>query len=45
MQSKKEEMAAIPEQMTRWVMENLGAILKQCLRNGERHLSDAFYKT
>ena len=39
-QSIKEEIAAIPEQMTRRVMENLGVRLKQCLKNGGRHLSD-----
>jgi len=33
-QSIKEEIVAIPEQMTRRVMENLGVRLKQCLRNG-----------
>jgi hypothetical protein len=37
-QSIKEGMAAIPEQMTRRVMENLGVRLKECLRNGGRHL-------
>ena len=44
-QSIKEEIAAIPEQMTRRVMENLGVRLKQCLRNGGRHLSDVLFKT
>jgi len=44
-QSKKEEIVAIPEQMTHRVMENLGVRLKQCLRNGGRHLSDVLYKT
>ncbi|GFG34291.1 hypothetical protein Cfor_07086, partial [Coptotermes formosanus] len=29
----KEEIAAIPEQMTRRVMENFRARLEQCLRN------------
>ena len=43
--SIKEEIAAIPEQMTCWVMENLGVRLKQCLRNGGRHLSDVLCKT
>ena len=28
-QSRKEEIAAIPKQITRWVMENLGVRLKQ----------------
>jgi len=41
-QSRKEEIA---EQMTRRVMENLGVRLKQCLRNGGRHLSDVLFKT
>jgi len=44
-QSIKEEIAAIPEQMTRRVMENLGVRLKQCLRNDGRHLSDVLFKT
>jgi len=44
-QSIKEETAVIPEQMTRRVMENLGVSLKQCLRNGGRHLSDVLFKT
>jgi len=44
-QSIKEEIAAIPEQMTRRVMENLGIRLKQCLRNDGRHLSDVLFKT
>ena len=45
MQSIQEEIAAIREQMTRRVMENLGVRLKQCLRNGGRHLSDVIFKT
>ena len=44
-QSIKEKIAAIPEQMTRRVMENLGVRLEQCLRNGGRHLSDILFKT
>ena len=44
-QNAKEEIAAIPEQMTRRVLENLGVRLKQCLRNGGRHLSDVLFKT
>jgi hypothetical protein len=44
-QSIKEEIAVIPEQMTRRVMENLGVRLKQCLRSGGRHLSDILFKT
>jgi len=44
-QSIKEEIAAIPEQMTRRVMENIAVRLKQCLRNGGRHLSDVLFKT
>ena len=39
-QNIKEEIAAIPEQMTRRVMGNLGVRLKQCLRNG-----DVLFKT
>ena len=44
-QSIKEEITAIPEQMTHQMMENLGVRLKQCLRNGGRHLSDILFKT
>jgi len=44
-QSISEEIAAIPEQMTRRVIENLEVRLKQCLRNGGRHLSDALSET
>ena len=44
-QSIKEEIASIPEQMTRRVMENGGVRLKQCLRKGGRHLSDVLFKT
>jgi len=43
--SIKEEIAAIPEQMTRRVMENFGVRLKQCLRNGGRRMNDILYKT
>ena len=43
-QSVKAENAAISEQMTGPVMENLGERLKQCLRNGGRHLSDVLFK-
>ena len=44
-QSVKEETAAIPEQMTCRVMENLGVRLKQSLRKEGRHLSDVLFKT
>jgi hypothetical protein len=44
-QSIKEEIVVIPEQMIRLVMENLGVRLKQCLRDGGRHLSDVLFKT
>ena len=43
--STKEEIAAIPDQMTLRVMENLGVRLKECLRSGGRHLSDVLFKT
>jgi len=43
-QSIKDENAAIPEQMTRRVVENLGVRLKHCLRKGGRHLSDVLFK-
>ena len=44
-QSIKEEIAAIPEQMTRRVVENLGVRIEQCLRSGGRHVSDVLLKT
>ena len=44
-QSIKEEIAAIPEQMTRRVIEYLAVRLKQYLRNGGRHVSDVIFKT
>ena len=44
-QNIKEIIAAIPEQMTRRVMENIGVRLKQCLRNCGRRLSDVIFKT
>ena len=44
-QSIKEEIAAIPEDMTRRVMESLGVRLKQCLRNGGRRLNDVLYRS
>jgi len=44
-QSIKEEIVAIPEQMIRRVMGNFGVRLKQCLRNGGRHMSDVLFKT
>jgi hypothetical protein len=39
-----EETAAIPEQMTRRVMKNLGVRLKHCLRNCGRNMSDVLSK-
>jgi len=42
-QSIKEEIAAISEQMTRRVTENLGVRLEQYLRNGGRNLSDLLF--
>jgi hypothetical protein len=44
-QSMNEEIAAIPELITRLVMEYIPVRLKQCLRNGGRHLSDVLFKT
>jgi len=44
-QSIKEEIAAIPEQMTCRVMENLGVRQEQCSRNGGRHLSELHFIT
>jgi hypothetical protein len=43
-QRMKDEIAAIPEQMTRRVTENLWGRLEQCLRNGWRHLNDEILK-
>ena len=43
-QSIKEEVAAVPEQMTRRVMENFG-VRQAVLRNGGRHLSGVLFKT
>jgi len=44
-QSIKEEIAAIPEQMTHRVMESLGVRPKQCLRKCGRYLSDVLFET
>jgi hypothetical protein len=44
-QSVNEEMAAIPKQMTRRVMDNLRVRLKQFFKNGGRYLSDVLFKT
>jgi hypothetical protein len=43
-QRVKEEIAAIPEQMTRRVMENLPESFEQCLRNCGGHLRDEIFK-
>jgi hypothetical protein len=40
----REEIAAIPEQMTRRVMDNCQGKLEQYLRNGGRHLNDKIFK-
>jgi hypothetical protein len=40
-----EEIAAIPEQMTRRVTENLRERFEQCLGNGGGHLRDEIFKT
>jgi hypothetical protein len=37
-----EEIAEIPEQINRWVMENLQGSLEQCLRNGG-HISATYF--
>jgi hypothetical protein len=44
-QKLKEEIAAIPEQMTCHMMENLLGQMEQCLKNGGKHLSDILFKT
>jgi hypothetical protein len=38
----REEVAAIPPEMTDKVMENFGERLRQCIANNGRHLSDIF---
>jgi hypothetical protein len=43
-QRTKEEIAAIPEQMTPRVMENRRGRLEKSLSSGGRHLSDELYK-
>jgi hypothetical protein len=40
----KEEIAPIPEQMTRRVLENLRERMEQCLRNDGGHLRDEISK-
>ncbi|GFG36309.1 hypothetical protein Cfor_00837 [Coptotermes formosanus] len=40
----KEEIAEIPEQITRRVTENLRERLEQCLRNGGGHQNDEIFK-
>jgi hypothetical protein len=41
----KDDIAAIPEQMTRRAMENLQERVGLCLRNRTRHLNDEIFKT
>ena len=41
----REEVAAIPPEMTNIVMENFRERLRQCIANNGRHLSDVVFKT
>ena len=41
----REEVAAIPPEMTNTVMENFRERLRQCIANNGRHLSDVIFKT
>jgi hypothetical protein len=41
----KEEIAAIPEQMTGLERENHRERMEQCFRNGGRHLNNEIFKT
>ena len=41
----REEVAAIPPEMTNIVMENFREQLRQCIMNNGRHLSDVIFKT
>jgi hypothetical protein len=39
-QRTKEQIATIPEHVTRWVMESLGEDLEQCFRNVGRYVKE-----
>ena len=41
----REEVAAIPSEMTSIVMENFRERLRQCIANNGLHLSDVIFKT
>jgi hypothetical protein len=41
----REEVAAIPPEMTNRVMENFRERLRQCIANNGRHLNDDVFKT
>ena len=41
----REEVAAIPPEMTNRVMENFRERLRQCIANNGRYLSDVIFKT
>jgi len=41
----REEVAAIPPEITNIVMENFRERLRQCIANNGRHLSDVIFKT
>jgi len=41
----REEVAAIPQEMTNIVLENFRERLQQCIANNGCHLSDVIFKT
>jgi hypothetical protein len=41
----RDEVAAIPPEMTKIVMENFRERLRQCIANNGRNLSDIIFKT
>jgi hypothetical protein len=40
----QDETSAISEEVTQGVIRNLRGRLKECVRNGGRHLSDVIFK-
>ena len=41
----RQEITAIPHEMTRWVIDNFHERLQQCVDNNESHLMDLIFKT
>ena len=41
----RQEITAIPHEMTRWVMDNFRERLWQCVDNNGSHLTDLIFKT